>query len=208
MEMKIYRVTDKEFLPYGKILDIDTKNIVEEAQKVGMPADGSIYVASKEEFEKLPIMNIVKNELFGGMPTQLGYCWGYNDTLNALEWHKCSEINIATTDLILLVADIRDIENNNQLNSEKVKAFKMLKGEAVEIYATTLHYCPIQTTKNGFGCAVGLLKETNTDLDFICSDKLLFCKNKWIIAHEDNAELLNQGVVGGIYGENHKICGK
>lgn len=208
MEMKIYRVTDKEFLPYGKILDIDTKNIVEEAQKVEMPANGSIYVASKEEFEKLPIMNIVKNESFGGMPTQLGYCWGYNDTLNALEWHKCSEINIATTDLILLVADIRDIENNNRLNSEKVKAFKVLKGEAVEIYATTLHYCPIQTTKNGFGCAVGLLKETNTDLDFISGDKLLFCKNKWIIAHEDNSELLNQGVVGGIYGENHKICGE
>ena len=31
---------------------------------------------------------------------------GYNDTLNALEWHKCSEINIATTDLILLVGDL------------------------------------------------------------------------------------------------------
>ena len=204
--MKIYRVTDKEFLPYGKILNIDTKSIVEEAQKVKMPTDGSVYVESKEEFEKLPIMEIVKNEIFGGMPAQLGYCWGYNDTLNALEWHKCSEINIATTDLILLVGDVRDIEEGNRYNSDKVKAFKVLKGEAVEIYATTLHYCPIQASKNGFGCVVGLLKETNTDLDFICEDKLIFRKNKWIIAHEDNAELIEQGVVDGIYGENYKIC--
>lgn len=203
--MKIYRVRDREFMPYGKILDIDTKNIVEEAQKIQMPPEGSVYVTSKEEFERLPVMDVAKNEVFGGMPTQLGYCWGYNDTLNALEWHKCSEINIATTDLFLVVGDVRDIEEGNRYNSDKVKAFKVLKGEAVEIYATTLHYCPIQTSKNGFGCVVGLLKETNTDLDFICKDKLIFRKNKWIIAHEDNAKLIEQGVVGGVYGENYKI---
>lgn len=203
--MKIYRVTDKEFLPYGKILDIDTKSIVEEAQKVKMPTEGSLYVESNEEFEKLPIMNVVTNEIFGGIPAQLGYCWGYNNALNALEWHKCSEINIATTDLILLVGDIRDIEEGNRFNSEKVKAFKVLKGEAVEIYATTLHYCPVQASNKGFGCVVGLIKDTNTELDFVCEDKLMFCKNKWLIAHEDNAELISRGVVGGIYGENYKF---
>lgn len=203
--MKIYRVTDKEFLPFGNVLDIDTKEILTEAEKVQMPAEGSVYVASREEFEKLPIMNIAKNEVLGGMPTQLGFCWGYNDTLNALEWHKCSEINIATTDLILLVGDVRDIEKDNRYNSDKVKAFKVLKGEAIEIYATTLHFCPIQTSKDGFGCVVGLLKGTNTELDFIPEDKCIFRKNKWIIAHEENAKLLEKEVVGGIYGVNHKI---
>ena len=204
--MKIHRVTDEEFVPFGKLLDIDTKDIVEVAQNVEMPAQGSAYVTSKEEFEKLPIMNVVKNKCFGGIASQLGYCWGYNDTLNALEWHKCSEINIAITDLILLVGDVRDVEENGKFNSEKVKAFKVLKGEAVELYATTLHYCPIQTTESGFGCAVGLLKGTNSELDFTCQDRFLFGKNKWVIAHQDNAELIEQGVVGGIYGENYKIC--
>jgi len=204
--LKIYRVTDKEFAAYGRVLDMDTTEIIKEAQKVEMPAEGSMYVPSKAEFEKLAVMNVAKNEIFGGMPTQLGYCWGYNDTLNALEWHKCSEINIAITDLILLVGDVRDIEEGNRYNSDKVKAFKVLKGEAVEMYATTLHYCPIQTSKDGFGCVVGLLKETNTDLDCACEDKLIFRKNKWIIAHEDNASLIEKGVVGGIYGENYTIC--
>lgn len=203
--MKIYRVTDKEFLPYGNVLNFDTKEILQEAEKVKMPPVGSMYVPSKQEFENLSIMEKAKNEVFGGMPTQLGYCWGYNDTLNALEWHKCSEINIAVTDIILLVGDVRDVEEGNRYNSEKVKAFRLLRGEAVEMYATTLHYCPIQTSKDGFGCIVGLLKETNTDLDFMLEDKLLSHKNKWIIAHEDNAELISQGVFGGIYGENYKI---
>jgi len=203
--LKIYRVTDKEFALYGNVLDIDTVDIVKEAEKVHMPTTGLVYVPSKEEFEKLHIMSIVKNEIFGGMSTQLGYCWGYNDTLNALEWHKCSEINIAVTDLILLLGDVRDIEEGNRYNSDKVKAFKVLKGEAIEMYATTLHYCPIQISKSGFGCVVGLLKETNTDIDSQPDDKIIFRKNKWIIAHQDNTELIKEGVFGGIYGENYKI---
>ena len=126
--------------------------------------------------------------------------------LGALEWHKCSEVNIAVTDLILLLGDVRDIEEGNKYNSAKVKAFRVKKGQAIEVYATTLHFCPIETDKSGFGCVVGLLKGTNTDLEFASEDKLLFRKNKWIMAHNDNQALLNRGVVGGIYGENYKIC--
>ena len=204
--MKIYRVTDKEFDQFGKILDIDTKEIIETAEKIELPSEGSIYAASLENFEKLPIMNVVQNECFGGMPTQLGYCYGHSNMLNALEWHKCSEVNVAVTDLILLLGDVRDIEAGNKYNSAKVKAFKVLKGEAIEVYATTLHFCPIETQKCGFGCVVGLLKGTNTDLEEKTDNKLLFRKNKWIIAHNDNKALLDRGVSGGIYGINHKIC--
>ncbi len=204
--MIIYRVTDKEFEQFGKMLDINTDEIVKTAEKFEIPAEGSIYKPSCEEFEQLSFMKTVKNEYFGGMPTQLGYCYGHSNMLNALEWHKCSEINVAVTDLILLLGDIRDIEEGNKYNSDKIKAFKVLKGEAIEVYATTLHFCPIETSKDGFGCVVGLLKGTNTDLEFEPDDKLLFRTNKWIMAHNENQALLDRGVVGGIYGINHKIC--
>ena len=206
--MKIYRVTDKEFLSFGSVLNMDTSEIIREAEKVPMPEQGSLYVPSRKEFEALPVMDTVQNEVFGGMPTQLGYCWGYNDSLNALEWHKCSEVNIAVTDLILLLGDIRDVEENDRYDSGKVMAFCLKKGEAVEIYATTLHYCPIQAKKSGFGCVVGLFAGTNTDLDAPVKDRLLYRKNKWLIAHEELSELRADGVWGGIYGENHKIDGE
>ena len=203
--MKILRTTDKEFSRFGRLLDINTEEIVKEAEKVGMPESGSKYLPSLKEFEDLPVMDTVQKEYFGGLPAQLGYCWGYNDMMNALEWHKCSEINIAATDLILLLGDLRDIEEGDRYDSEKITAFKVLKGEAIEVYATTLHFCPVQTSKKGFGCVVGLLKDTNKDLDFTPDDKLLFRKNKWIIAHKDNAALIAKGIKGGIYGINHKI---
>lgn len=203
--MKIYRVTDNEFAQFGKIIDIDTKEIIHAAEEIDIPSEGSVYVASVEEFEKLSVMQTVQNECFGGMPIQLGYCCGHNNMLKALEWHKCSEINIAVTDLILLLGDLRDIEDGNTYNSDKVKAFKVLKGEAIEVYATTLHFCPIETLKSGFGCVVGLLKGTNTELNFEPADKLIFRKNKWIMAHIENKILIDKGVVGGIYGINHKV---
>ncbi len=202
--MKIYRITDKEFKQFGRVLDLDTKAIVDIAEKYEIPENPTYWAADKN-FEALPIMETVKNECFGGLDTQLGYCTGHNKMLNALEWHNCSEINIAITDMIIMLGDIRDIEEGNRYNSEKVMAFKVFKGEAVEVYSTTLHYCPVEIGKKGFGNVVGLLKGTNTAMDFEPENKLLGSKNKWIIAHQDNREMTERGIFGGIYGINHKI---
>jgi len=204
--MKIYNISDEEFKTFGRKIDVDVTELIETAQKIEMPQSGSKYVPSLEEFEKLPIKSFFENEIFGEIPMQLGYCWGYNDTMNALEWHTCSEINVATEDQILLLGDIRDIEADKSYDSSKIKAFMLKKGEAIEIYATTLHYCPIYSdASKGFGSIVGLIKGTNVPLENKPEDKLLFRKNKWLIAHKDNEELKAKGVVATIYGENYKL---
>ena len=46
---------------------------------------------------------------------------------------------------------------------------------------------------------------TNTDLEAKTADPMLFRKNKWIIAHQDNEGLQARGVVPGITGENYQI---
>lgn len=203
--MKIYSVKDKEFLKFGRVLDMDTAELLNAGEKIEMPDSGSVYIASLPEFESTGTAEKIKNECFGGLNTQVGFCFGHNNSLNALEWHKCSEINVAVTDLILLLGDVRDMEDGKRFNSEKVCAFKVEKGEAIEVYATTLHFCPIETEKSGFGCVVGLLKGTNTDLEEKSADTLLYRKNKWIIAHEENEQLKLKGVYGGIYGENYTL---
>lgn len=203
--MKIYSVNDKEFNRFGKVLNLDTAEIVRVGEGVAMPESGSAYIASLDAFECLKIKQTIQNECFGGIDAQIGYCYGFNDTLNALEWHKCSEINVAVTDIILLLGDIRDLENGNRYDSSKVKAFRVKKGEAIEVYATTLHYCPIQTSDDGFGCVVALIKDTNTPLESKSDDKLLFAKNKWLISHVDNESLIKKGAFAGVYGENYKL---
>ncbi len=202
--MKIYRITDKEFKQFGRVLNLDTDAIVSEGEKIEI-REFPTYWAQREEFECLPIMEAIQNECFGGLSAQLGYCTGHNKVLNALEWHNCSEINIAVTDMVLMLGDVRDIEEGNRYNSENIMAFKILKGEAVELYGTTLHYCPAEIGDKGVGFVVGLLKGTNTALGFKAENKLLASKNNWTMAHIENQEMLNRGVFGGIYGTNHKI---
>ena len=124
--------------------------------------------------------------------------------MNATEWHTSSEINIAVTPLVLILGHIWDIENG-KIDSSKFKAFYLPAGTVVEVYSTTLHFCPCEVDENGFGCVVALPKDTNTNLEVEPQDKLLFRKNKWIIAHEENLALINRGVISGITGKNHKI---
>lgn len=203
--MKIHRVTDPEFARFGRVLSLDTRDIVAAGDAIPMPDEGSSYVPSRPEFEALPIAGEIKRTVFGDLEAQIGYTWGHSHQLNALEWHTCSEVNVAVRDLILLLGDRRDLEEGNRFDSAKVVAFRLNRGEAIEVYATTLHFCPIEVEESGFGCVCGLLKGTNTPLAAPTGDPFLFRVNKWLIAHEDNAALIARGAVPGIYGENYTL---
>lgn len=202
--LKFYSVNDKEFARYGCVLKQDYSSLAEAALKLEMPKEGSKYEPSVESFEALPIREMIKEELFGELEIQMGNCWGYSSFLNALEWHKNSEINVAATDLVLLLAKLDDVEDG-KLDSKKVVAFYAAKGEAIEVYADTLHFCPCQVEDSGFNCVVVLPKDTNTNLENKPSDPLLFRKNKWIFCHENNEGLKARGVVPAIFGENYEI---
>ena len=175
-----------------------------EAEGIVMPSEGSQYLASVEAFEALEIAEKIKDDVFGTLDTQIGYCCGHSRYLNALEWHACSEVNIAITPLVLMLAKRSDI-NGGRLDSSSVKVFFVPKGAVIEVYATTLHFCPCEVNADGFGCVVGLPAATNTPLEYATSDPFLFRRNKWILAHKDNKALIERGVVPGIYGENYKI---
>ena len=168
--MKIFSVYDETFKIYGKVLDgYDTKDLIEEMRQIPLPESGTDYAASIDSLEKLQIFRDLTDHAYGGMPMELGMCWGRNRRLNCLEYHKDSEINIGADDFILLLARVDEIENG-QLDTAKVKAFRVPAGIAVEVYATTLHYAPCHVNEaSGFRTAVALPKGTNTD--FVMTEK-------------------------------------
>ena len=144
------------------------------------------------------------------MPIQIGYCNGYNTKLNCLEYHRGSEINIPANDIVLLLAPLQSVKKG-KLHTSAVEAFYVPKGTPVLIYETTLHYAPCnavvdgEVSKEGFRVIVVLPKDTNTakpeikELDF--EDKLLWARNKWLIAHPDTNEA-KQGAFVGLSGVN------
>ena len=205
-DLPLFSVDSPEFKEYGRVLTgIAAEEFAHAAEKVPMPDGGSAYMASLDAFEGLPAAKDIETYAFGTLDTQMGYCYGYNDTLSALEWHTCSEVNVAITPLVLMLAKRSDMVDS-KIDSACVKAFYLPKGTVIECYATSLHFCPCQVTKEGFRMVVALPRGTNEPLLSPVDDPLLFRRNKWIISHVDNSALLARGVKGGIYGTNFKLC--
>ena len=203
--LPFYKVTDKEFCHFGRVLNnLSTDGFLYEAEKLDYPQSGSTYLPSVKALESVAEAKKIVNEIYGEMPTQIGCCYGYNSLMNATEWHTSSEVNIAVTDLVLILGHIWDLEDH-KIDSSTFKAFFVPKGTAIEVYATTLHFCPCQVSDDGFNCIVVLPKGTNTPLDETPNDPLLFRKNKWIIAHNENKGLIDRGVIAGISGVNFKV---
>ncbi len=204
--MNIQKVTDASFGKYGKVLsDYDLSRLLKEMEHTPLPKD-VIYVPSVEELEALPVAADFQRRAYGGLPIQIGYCNGDNHKLNALEYHRSSEINVAVTDLILLIGRQQDIEADYSYDTGRVEAFLVPAGTAIEVYATTLHYAPCTAAEGGFRCVVILPAGTNTELTFAPGedgeDRLITAKNKWLIAHED-AKI--EGAFCGLKGENLSV---
>lgn len=197
------KVTDESFKKYGKVLnDFDFSELLKEMNTTPVPED-VIYVPSEDRLEASDVAEELKNRMYGGLPIQIGYCNGHNKTLNALEYHRCSEVDVAVDDIILLLGCQQDIEEDFTYDTSRVEAFYVPAGTAVELYATTLHYAPCGVEGNGFRCVIVLPKDTNTEITFSTSgkgeDKLMTAKNKWLIAHED-AKI--EGAFNGLKGVN------
>ena len=201
--MKIYQVTDPEFREYGRIIKgIDFSKLLEGMEKTPCP-DDVVYVASDPELEKIPVCEDLRRVTYGELPVQVGYCNGHNNKLNALEYHRSSEINIGATDFYLILARQADVTDEYTLDTSTCKVFYAPKGTAVEVFATSLHYAPCNTGGKGFRVVIVLPRGTNYDLEEAHAggeDAHLTAKNKWLIGHPEGG--LPEGSPMGLIGEN------
>lgn len=210
--MTIKPVTGRAFKPFGRVIKgYYLRSLIEEMEKTECPSDRVVYEPSVRSLETLKINRQFSEEAYGGMPIQIGYCNGRNHLLNAVEYHRDSELNLACTDMILLVGKRQDIGRDYTYDTGKMQAFLVKKGTLVEIYSTTLHYAPISAGEHeNFRCVVVLPRGTNEPLP-ACrgkahtkEDQLLTHVNKWLIAHPESG-LDKDGAFMGLKGENIRL---
>ncbi|MCI7726379.1 MAG: DUF4867 family protein [Clostridiales bacterium] len=209
--MKIYSVFDPEFKPYGQVVTgmddtvAELLNVLKDAPQ----GPGVDYVPEYAPLQELPACVEISEHCYGGMPVQLGWCNGFNTKLNCLEYHRDSEFNLGTEDFILLLGLQGDIVDG-VLDTATIKAFKAPAGVLIEVFATALHYAPCHCDpEKGFRVMVALPMGTNTEKPDITpkspEDKLLWAKNKWLLAHPESGEA-KQGAHIGLAGENIDIA--
>ena len=158
-----------------------------------------------EGLEEVPLMRELARTVYGGMEIEAGFCNGNGFTLNAMEYHKCSEVNYTTTGLVLLLARPGQLKDG-VLKSEDVVGFYLPKGVLVEIHPLVLHFAPCRVKEEGFRCLVVLERGTNEALPQVNTsapgeEKLLWMRNKWMTCHPDSPQA-QKGAFQGIRGEN------
>lgn len=222
--MQIQSIKDASFEKYGRVLEgYDCSELFQVMEQTPLPPHDVVYVASVEEMEQTAAAGELRDRAFGGLPIEIGYCNGNNRKLNAVEYHRSSEIDIAVNDLILLLGCQQDIGKDFSYDTAKIEAYLVPAGTAVELYATTLHFAPCTANGIGFRCVIVLPAGTNMELDacqtvsdgdacqtagdgdagrIVSEDRLLTAVNKWMIAHEEAGI---EGAFCGLIGENVSV---
>ena len=206
--LPLFSVEDESFAPYGRVLGGADAALSAALAETELPAEGNLYHASEPSLEALPLMARLRRLAFGEMEIQAGFCNGRGFTLNALEYHKCSEVNYSTTGLVLLLALPGDLEGDS-LDAGRIKGFYLPPETLVEIYPRTLHFAPCRVRETGFNCLVVLEKGVNAPLERVDpaaagEEKLLWMQGKWLLCHPDSPQA-QKGAFVGIRGENLRL---
>lgn len=202
--MEIKKVTDPSFRKYGRVVEgIDFTDLVEAIKKETPLPEGVAYEPSIKALEETTAAKALQKRTYGELPIEVGYCNGHNYKLNAIEYHRCSEINVAATDAVLIVGMQQDITDDFTYDTSLMEAFLVPEGTAVELYATTLHYAPCSANDGGFQVGIVLTAGTNYPLEEShdgWEDSLITAQNKWLIGHAEGG--LDAGAHIGLVGKN------
>jgi hypothetical protein len=200
-------ITNKSFMKYGKIITgYDFTEMIKYVEKkTPVPEEGNVYIPSIDSIESLNTAKKLKEDFFGDMDIQIGYYNGSNSMLNYMEYHKSSEIIIAVTDIIIFLGRVQDIKEN-QYETNKIEAFFIPEGVAVELYGTVLHSSPCKMELKGFRTISILPRGTNLPLrERKHYENFLHSRNRWIIVHPEANTFANNDSQIGIIGENIEI---
>ncbi|HHX45078.1 MAG TPA: DUF4867 family protein [Chloroflexi bacterium] len=209
--LNLLPVSDPAFERYGRFLTrYDPSEVMATAQALLPRAERVVYEPSVAALEAPSAFNTaVMREVFGGMPTQVGWCYGQNLRMAGLEYHKASEVNVCLTDAILLVGHVQDIAFGERItyDTRQVAAFFAPAGAVVELSPWNLHFAPIHTTQGGsFATLVYLPKGTNEPLpytvDNVGENRLLAAVNKWLLVHPDMEGMVQAGLYPGLVGDD------
>lgn len=212
----ILSVNSSRFAQYGEVIEgLPVQELLKTVEaSTPIPQEGTVYEPSFAEVEE-PVYLEALAPYFDNTPIQIGYCNGRNQTMNGMEYHKSPEVVMAVTDCLLFLCSYEHLHDFDTVKSTDAEVFYLPKGAVVRLNPLVLHLAPCMAHDKGFQAIIVLPRDSNFPLDpdeiaqrdasLQKEDRLLFKKNKWILAHPERHQLVSQHVHVGLEGENRKI---
>lgn len=206
--LAIHHCNEAAFQKYGRVIsEFDFSGMRAKTKSFTLPAEGVEYLRSVSELEDTALLFSLSKSFFNHASLQAGICHGYNNQLNALEWHPSNELVIAVTDLVLFLGHLDEM-HNYQFDVKDIRVFFVPAGTSVLLFHTTLHFAPLHAEKSGFRAVIILPQMTNApfgdDNQKVTNNPHLFAVNKWMIAHPESPQA-QRGARIGIVGENLQL---
>ena len=199
-ELDILHVEDPQFARYGTLHPTihlpEMRQVLSSVERT----EFEHYVPCEERLRSLPEADQFKDGLFGQVPCQIGWYYGNCDRLNAVEYHKCSEVLYEYEDCVLILGLLWDMRDGG-LDTSAMRVFYVPANTCVELYATTLHFAPcragqapvMQIVAQSLGTNTPLLKPARTAE---AEDRYLLQRNKWLLVHPEFAASEPEAAVG------------
>ena len=110
--IKIQNINDASYKRFGKVVkDIDLSDLIAAMEAPHAQTMWSMW-HQRQHLRQPRAQRSFRKFYYGKLPIQVGYCNGHNSLLNALEYHRCGEVNVAVTDLIVLVGSLVDVADD------------------------------------------------------------------------------------------------
>jgi hypothetical protein len=208
-ELDIWAVTDARFARYGRVLEeLVARQALAFAEENAIPGESVIYEPSVAELEAdEALVEGLRQRVYGGMPIQVGWCYGRSRVFDRLEYHKGSETLVSLDDVVLFLGHVGDMSWRDRISyhAGDIQAFFVPQGTTVELYPWCLHLAPCHVReRTGFRTLVVLPRGSNFPLDFEptgdVESALLAGRNKWRLLHPHAEERVPRGAYMGIEG--------
>ncbi len=214
-DMDILPVADTRFLRYGRVCrDCSCEGLLkamDEGIKIGREA---------RRFEEVPPERAcpeevarIASEVFGGSgDLRLGWSYGRNARLAAMEYHKCPEAVVAGSDLLMLLGSVCEISwPAGTFDLSCTKAFLVPRGTVLEIAPWCLHNAPIHVREeDGFRCMEILPRGAREPVELHArregEARLLSGRNTYRIAHSDDETARVMGAHIGLMGRAMRLA--
>jgi len=198
--LEILEVTDPGFAMYGTIHHTVELPEMRRFLYAKEKTEDEFYVPCDDTLMEMEEAKQFKDDMFGQVPCQVGWYYGNGTKLNAIEYHKCSEVLYEYEPCILILGLLWDIKDDS-LDTGTMKLFYVPANTCVELYATTLHYAPCRAGRGMVMQIVAQSMGTNTPLlkpadGYERENKYLLQRNKWVLVHPEAAKLIPDGFVG------------
>lgn len=207
MGMAVEKVIDPALKVYGGVITgYDLSGPLEAVEQTPSPEDVT-YMPSLPGTEAPPAAKELENGIYGQILIQIGYCGRHNRKLNAIEYHRDSEVDITVDNLILILEKRQDIEEDHTYSISRMEAFPVPAGTMMEMYAATLHYASCYVKDEEFRYVIALPRDTNLGMEPVemkdPKNKPLFVRDRWLTGYVRGGP--SEGASIGLRGENLSV---